>query len=429
MTVKFEDYKKYLSPALAKTTDLVIESGKGCYVTDVNGDVYLDFVQGIAVNAFGHSYPRIIDAMKEQLDKLTDASFNLVNYPTTLKLAKRLSEITPGDLNCVFFSNSGGEACDAALKLAKAYTKRPCIIAFRGSFHGRTLGATSVTGSASKYRKHYEPLVGGVHFVPYPYPYRWGYAEETIDPEICAAQALGEIRKTFDYLVAPEDAAAVIIEPVMGEGGYIVPPVSFMKGLRELCTKHGILLIFDEVQSGYGRTGKMWASEHFGVVPDIMTSGKAIAGGFPMSAVISTEEIMSKWLPGMHGSTFGGHPVAAAGALAVLDAMKEENILENVNKMGEYLRERLAELQRKFPIMGDVRGLGLMTAVEFINPADKSPNGEGFAKLRRYALENKLLLLGCGVYGNGLRFATPLNVTKEELDKGLAIVEKGLASI
>jgi 4-aminobutyrate aminotransferase len=173
----------------------------------------------------------------------------------------------------------------------------------------------------------------------------------------------------------------------------------------------------------------MWASEHFGVTPDIMTSGKAIAGGLPMSAIISTREIMSKWLPGMHGSTFGGHPVAAAGALAVLDAIKEENILENVNKMGAYLRERLAEMQKKFPIMGDVRGLGLMTAVEFIHPEDKRPNGEGFSKLRKYALENKLLLLGCGVYGNGLRFATPLNVTKEDLDKGLAIIEKGLATI
>jgi 4-aminobutyrate aminotransferase len=395
----------------------------------VNGDVYLDFVQGIAVNAFGHSYPKIVNAMKSQLDKLTNASFNLVNYPTTLEFAKRLTETTPGDLNCVFFSNSGGEACDAALKLAKACTERPCIIAFRGSFHGRTLGATSVTGSASKYRKHYEPLIGGVYFVPYPSPYRWGFAEQQVDPETCAAEALREIEKTFDYLVAPEDVAAVIIEPVMGEGGYIVPPTAFMKGLRDICTKYGIMLIFDEVQSGYGRTGKMWASEHFDVVPDIMTSGKAIAGGFPMSAIISTREIMSKWIPGMHGSTFGGHPVAAAGALAVLDAMKEENILDNVNKMGKYLRERLAEMQRKFPVMGDIRGLGLMTAVEFINTEDRSPSNEGFSKLRQYAFENKLLLLGCGVYGNGLRFATPLNITKEDMDKGLAIVEKGLEII
>jgi 4-aminobutyrate aminotransferase len=286
-----------------------------------------------------------------------------------------------------------------------------------------------VTGSASKYRKHYEPLIGGVYFTHYPFPYRWGFAEQRVDPDICAAEALSEIRRTFDYLVAPEDVAAVIIEPIMGEGGYIVPPTAFMTGLRELCTEHGIMLIFDEVQSGYGRTGKMWASEHFGVVPDIMTSGKAIAGGFPMSAIISTREIMSKWLPGMHGATFGGHPVAAAAALAVLDEMKKEHILDNVNKMGEYLHGQLSGLQKRFPIMGDVRGLGLMTAVEFINPADRSPNGEGFSKLRKYALEHKLLLLGCGVYGNGLRFATPLNVTKEEIDKGLAIIEKGLETI
>lgn len=422
--MKFEDYKQYLSPVLAKATNLVIEKGEGCYVTDVNGDKYLDFVQGIAVNAFGHNHPHIKQAAIDQINKITDASFNLVNYPSTLELARRLAEKLPGDINSIFFSNGGSEANDGAIKLAKNYTQRPGIIAFRGSFHGRSLGATSITGSNSKYRKHQEPLLGSVYFAPYPNVFR---KPKFMDVEEYSASCLQEVQNIFDYLLAPEDCAAVIIEPVMGEGGYIVPPKSFMQGLRELTKKHGILLIFDEIQSGFGRTGKMWAGEHFDVIPDIMTMGKAIAGGFPMSAIASTNEIMDTWLPGMHGTTFGGHPVCAAAGLAVQDLFDEGGVLEHVNEMGDYLQSRLREMQAKYPIMGDVRGLGLMTAVEFVNPEDNSPAAAMLNAVKDYCFKHKMLTLSCGVYGNGFRFATPLNISKEDMDAGLKIFEDAVA--
>lgn len=423
--IKFEDYKDYLSPVLAKSTDLVMVSGEGAYMTDVNGDRYLDFVQGIAVNALGHCHPRIVGAITEQAKKLINASFNLVNFEPTLQLAKRIAEIAPGELGSVFFSNGGAEATDGAIKLAKAYTKRTSIIAFKGSFHGRTIGATAVTGSNSKYRKYYEPHMGGVYFAPYPGK---DLCPKGFDEQQRTAYCLDELNSLFSYIVAPETVAAIIMEPIQGEGGYIVPTKEFVQGVRELCDKHGILLIFDEIQSGYGRTGKMFASEHFDVVPDIMTLGKAIAGGMPMSAVVSTREIMEEWHAGMHGTTFGGNPVAAAAAMAVLDEFESANILDNCNKQGEYLKSKLIELKDKYPVISDVRGLGLMLAAEFSNQ-DGSPAPEIWAKVKQVCLENKLLTLNCGVHGNGMRFATPLNVTKEVLDEGLAIFEKALKSV
>ncbi len=421
--MKFEDYKKYLSPALAKTTDLVMASGKGAYLTDINGEEYLDFVQGIAVNAFGHCHPKIVEAIKKQAESLIDASFNLVNYPTTLELAKKLTSVTPEGLDMVFFSNGGSEANDGAIKLARNFTKRPGIIAMRGSFHGRSLGATSITGSNSKYRKNQEPLLPSVYFTPYPNCFRCPY-NTTCDK--CSLECLRELQWTFDYLIHPENVAAVIMEPVMGEGGYVVPPQKYLDGLNKMLKENNILLIFDEIQSGFGRTGKMFASEHFGIVPDIMTLGKAIAGGLPMSAIVSTKEIMGSWLPGMHGTTFGGHPVCAAAALAVLELMEEENILENVATQGEYLKSRLMEIKEKHPIIGDVRGLGLMVAAEFVNPDDNSPSADYLNKVKDYCLKNKMLTLSCGVYGNGFRFATPLNISRADLDKGLAIFEEAV---
>lgn len=424
--MKFEDYKAYLSPVLSKATDLVMESGEGCYMTDVNGDKYLDFVQGIAVNAFGHCHPKIVKAIQDQAAKLIDGSFNLVNFPTTLELAKRLSKYTPGDLDVFFFSNGGSEAIDGALKLARNYTGRPGIIAMRGSFHGRSMGATAVTGSNSKYRKNQEPLLPSVYFTPYPTCFRCPYNTSC---DKCNLECLQELQRTFDYLIYPGNVAALIMEPVMGEGGYVVPPQKYLDGLSALLKKHGILLIFDEIQAGFGRTGKMFASENYGIVPDIMTVGKAIAGGLPMSAVISTKEIMDSWLPGMHGTTFGGNPVCAAAALAVLDLFEEEDVLKNVNEKGEYLKSRLLEMKEKYPVMGDVRGLGLMMAVEFVNPEDNSPNADALNAVKDYCLKNKMLTLSCGVYGNGFRFATPLNVSREDLDKGLSIFEDAVKSL
>lgn len=420
--IRYSDYESCLSPALSKSTDIVAEKGEGCYLTDVKGDVYLDFVQGIAVNALGHCYPPIVNAICRQAEKLVNASFNMVSYESTLKLAKRLTSITPGKLDCVFFSNGGAEATDGAIKLARVYTKRQAVISFMGSFHGRTIGATTLTGSNSKYRKYVEPLMGGVYFAPYP---GRDLCPKGYDEEQRSAYCLEELNKLFRYIVAPETVAAIYMEPVQGEGGYVVPPVSFVKGVRELCDRYGILLIFDEIQSGYGRTGKMWASQNFDVIPDIMTLGKAIAGGLPMSAVVSTQEIMSAWKSGMHGTTFGGNPIAAAAANAVLDQYEDGTLLENVNQMGAYLKEQLAGLKKKFPVIYDVRGMGLMIAIEF-SYADGTPAPEVWEKVRKKCLELKLLTLSCGVNGNGMRFATPLNVKKKEIDKGLAILEQAL---
>lgn len=423
--MKFEDYKPYLSPALAKATDLIMEEAKGCYIYDINGDKYLDFVQGIAVNALGHCYPSVVKAIKDQAEKLIDASFNVVNYPTTLKLAKKISEITPGNLNSVFFSNGGAEANDGALKLARVYTKRPSIIAFKGSFHGRTFGSMSITGSNSKYRKYCEPLVGSIYFASYPSK---DLCPEGFNEKQRTDFCLKELENLFDYLVAPETVAAIIMEVVQGEGGYVVPSKAFVQGVRNLCDEHGILMIIDEIQSGYGRTGKMFACEHFDVVPDIMTVGKAIAGGLPMSAVISTPEIMSNWKPGMHGTTFGGHPICAAAGLAVLDAFEKEHILENVKTMGAYLRGKMLALKADYSCISDVRGLGLMLALEFSHE-DGTPAGDMFAQVRDKCFENKLLTLACGVHGNGMRLATPLNVTKEEIDEGISIIERALSEV
>ncbi|MCO7124274.1 aspartate aminotransferase family protein [Sporolactobacillus shoreicorticis] len=417
--MNFEDYQPYLSPALAKATDLIAVSGKGCYLTDSKGDRYLDFVQGIAVNALGHCHPKIVEAIKAQAEKLITASFNVVNYPATLELARRLAGVTPGELDSVFFSNGGAEAVDGALKLAKVYTRRPAIIAFQGSFHGRSFGALSVTGSNANYRKYYEPLVGSVYFTAYPSK---DLCPKGFNEEQRTKFCLSELDRLFENLVAPDQVAAIIMEPVQGEGGYVVPSRAFVQEIRERCDRYGILLILDEIQSGYGRTGKMFASSYFDVVPDIMTIGKAIAGGLPMSAVISTAAIMKEWHPGMHGTTFGGNPICAASALAVLDEFKQSALLKHVNEAGTYLKSQLVGLQKKYNCISDVRGLGLMLAIEFSHP-DGSPAGDLLEAVRTGCLKNKLLTLSCGVHHNGMRFATPLNVTRDEIDQGITIID------
>jgi 4-aminobutyrate aminotransferase len=424
--MKFKDYKEYLNPVLAKATDLVVESGEGCYLTDVNGEKYLDFVQGIAVNAMGHSHPSVVKAICEQSKKLINASFNLVNFPTTLELAKRICEIAPDDLGSVFFSNGGAEANDGAIKLAKSYTKRPAIIAFKGSFHGRTIGTTSITGSNSKYRKYYESSFGSaVYFVPYPSK---DMCPKGFDEDQRTEFCLNELENTFKYLVSPDRVAGIIIEPVQGEGGYVVPQKAFIQGLRKICDKHGIILIFDEIQAGYGRTGKMFACENFDVVPDVVTLGKAIAGGMPMSAILCKPKFAETWAPGTHGTTFGGNPVVAAAALAVLDGFEKYNILENCNEKGGYLKEKLLKLKEKYEIISDVRGLGLMLAVEFTE-LDGTPGTAILTKLKEICYENKMLTLSCGVNANVMRFATPLNISFEDLDKGYEIFENAVKEI
>lgn len=418
----FAQNERYLSPVLTRATDIVAVSGQGSYLTAADGRRYVDWVQGIAVNALGHCHPRVVRAVTEQATRLLTASFNLVGYEPTGELARRIAEIAPGDLESTFFSNSGAEAVDAAVKLARAATGRPAIIAFTGSFHGRTIGATSVTGSSARYRSPYEPLAGGVYFSRFP---AQAQCPPGMDEHERSELALGDLRRLFDHVVEPSSVAAVIMEPVQGEGGYVVPPREFVRALRTLCDEHGILLVLDEIQSGYGRTGTMFASEHFDVAPDVMTIGKAMAGGLPMSAVVAAPELMERWRIGTHGSTFGGNPVAAAAGLAVLDVFAEDDVLANCRAQGAYVRARLEEIASETAIVSQVRGLGLMLALE-LSGADGTGGPDLVRRVRTDCRDNGLLALACGVHHEVLRLAMPLNVTTDVVDEGLAILQAAL---
>ncbi len=434
MAMKFEDYKQYLSPVFVKSSDLVAGDGHGLYITDVNGVEYLDMIQGIAVNVAGHTHPKVVKAIQDQAAKLIHASFNHVNYPTTLELAKRLAEKAPGEgkkkLTSLFFSNGGAEANDSAIKLARCATGRPLVIACQGSFHGRTVGTTAITGSNSHYRESYEPLMGGVYFTPFPQRILCPDSIPNEDLEGRADYCLWMLKNLLKFLAPAKEVACIIMEPIQGEGGYVAPHPKFLKGVREICDENGILLIFDEIQSGFGRTGKMWASQHFDVVPDIMTTGKAIGGGLPMSCCWSTPEIMAKWNAGTHGTTFGGNPVCAAAGLATLDIIEEENLIENSRVMGEYLQEQLKAMQKRHGAIADIRGIGLMTAAEFCKPGTFEPAGDFAGGVIKYLREEeKMLTTGCGVNHNGFRFIMPLSIKKEEVDLCLQKFENAVAAM
>ena len=318
-----------------------------------------------------------------------------------------------------FFSNSGAEAVEGAIKLARLYTGRQGIISFTGGFHGRTMGALSLSTSTGRYRKGYHPLLPSIFRAPYPYCYRCFLSHK---PETCSMGCLEYLKRMFRHEIDPDEVAAIIIEPVLGEGGYVVPPKDYLKELRKLCTQHGILLIADEVQTGFGRTGKWFASEHFEVVPDIMAVAKGIASGFPLSAVISTKDIMSKWPPGAHGTTFGGNPVSCAAAIATIETIEEEKLLERATSVGRYALERLKVMQGKYPAIGDVRGLGLMIGVEFVK-ADGSPDGEMCKMVCQRCEEDGLIIIECGIDKNIIRLMPPLITTREEMERALNIFD------
>lgn len=416
------EYKDLFSPALKKATELMLDRGEGSYVFTTENTKYLDLVQGIAVNALGHCHPDLMNAAWDQIKRLGHASFNLASYPSVLSFARRLAQCTPGDLDMFFFTNSGAEAVEGALKLARYVTGKGSIIAFRGGFHGRTMGAASVTGSNAGFRRHYAPFLPQVYFAPYPYCYRCPFSKCV---ETCHLDCLNYLEQDFDYIIPSDDVGAVLIEPIQGEGGYVVPPEKYLTALRKLCSDKGILLIFDEIQTGMGRTGKLFACEHFGVVPDIMTLGKAIGGGYPMAVVASTRELMNRWEPGSHGTTFGGHPVPAASGLALLNILTGDGFLDQVAAKGVRFRTGLRELQKRFSCIGDIRGLGLMNAMELVR-ADGSPDAELTHRVIRYFHENKVLLLNCGVKGNVIRFIPALNIEEALLDDVLSLLEKAL---
>jgi 4-aminobutyrate aminotransferase len=413
-----------LAPCLAQDwPNLPAERAEGVTVIGPDGRRYLDFLSGFGACNVGHNHPRVVAAAREQMERMIHAPLGVIAPETTLRLAWELGKITPGHADMFFFGNSGSEAVEGALKLARYVTGRRGIIAFLGGFHGRTLGAAAVTSSKVKYRTGHGPYLPDVYFARFPYPYR----SHAPTAEACGQEALEDVERLFEHLIQPADVAALLVEPVQGEGGYVIPPRSWLVALRELCDRHGILLIFDEVQTGFGRTGEWFAAQTFGVEPDILCLAKGIASGFPLGATAARGEIMKKWGPASHGTTYGGNPISCAAALATLAVIREEKLLENARAQGRYMLETLRGLQAESPIIGDVRGVGLMLAVEFIRPGtDKEPNTEAVRRILQRALEGGLLLYPCGHWTQTIRLIPPLTVTREQVEEGLAIFRQAV---
>lgn len=401
---------------------IALEKGHGLYAEGPEGQKYLDFTSGIGVNSLGYCDLTWAEAVSEQAHKLQHTS-NLYYTAPCGKLAKKLCKRT--GQSRVFFGNSGAEANEGAMKLAKYATKRPVIISMKNAFHGRTMATATITTSNAAYRKNYEPMMPSVYFAEYPYLFRTPYKME--DGK-CPKEYFTQFDEIFKKIVDPSMVAAIMMEPIQGEGGYVVPPVEWLQYVREVCDKHGILLIFDEIQTGFGRTGNLYAWQTLGVEPDIFTSAKAIAGGLPLSAVFGKAEIMDKWLKGAHGGTYGGNPVACAASLAVLEELFEGGVLENCRKMGEFVRSNFYELQKKYDVIGDVRGLGLMNAIEFVHPEDNAPDGALCAAVQAEALKRDLLLLNCGADHNNIRLIPPLNVDEATLKTMFQILDESIAA-
>lgn len=418
---------KWLMPSFAQDWPMLpTERAEGAYLYTTDGRRFLDFTSGIAVTNLGHGHPRVLAAAREQMEKFSHCAVGITLHEPLLRLTQALSEVLPKNMNMFYFGNSGAEAVEGALKLARYVKRRPGIIAFEGSFHGRTYGAASVTSVKSKYRRHYEPFLPAVYFAPYAYPYRCPLGS---DDQSVIQWSLDGIQKIFDRLIAPEEVAAILVEPVQGEGGYIVPPRGFLHELRRICDAHGILLILDEVQTGFGRTGQMFAAQVFDVQPDIMAIAKGIANGFPLGATVASRELMSQWSAGAHGTTFGGNPIACAAALAVLDVIREENLLENCRLMGARFLAGFRSFQARYPFIGDTRGLGLMVAMEFVQPGTKKPDGEKAMAVLQGCLERGLIGYMAGLKGQVIRMIPPINVTREQVDQALEIMEASLAAV
>lgn len=414
------DAVTHLSPVWSRSWTLNVERGEGAYLFDTDGRRYLDFTCGIGVTSTGHAHPHVVQAIQEQAARLLHGQANIVIHQPMLRLTDELLGIVPSPLDCFFFTNSGAEVIEGAVKLARHATKRQNIIVFQGSFHGRTNATMAMTTSKTIYRAGYQPLTGAVFVAPYPYAYRYGWDEATT-VRFC----LEELKHLLKSQTAPEETAAILIEPVLGEGGYVVPPPGFLPALRELCDQHGILLIADEVQSGIGRTGKWFAVEHTGVVPDILVMAKGIASGLPLAGLAARRSLMEKWIPGSHGGTFGGNVVACAAAVATLEAIRKEKMVENAATQGRVLIDGLRELQTARPAIGDVRGIGLMVAAEFTAP-DGRPWTELAKATMRRAHQRDLLLLTCGTYDQAIRFIPPLMVSGAQIADGLGIFAAAL---
>ena len=412
-----------MSPVLGRYMDRSWSHGIGHRLYDTAGNGYLDFANGIAVTALGHTHPRVTAAIHAQVDRLTGPVHAMGFAESTVTLARMLAETFPDPLDTVLFLNSGSEAIDGALKLARRVTGRPAIIAFRGAFHGRTIGATSITSSSLNYRRGYEPLLPSIYQVPFPAAYRDFDDDEDAASEACLAH-LDDLLATT---VAPSQVAAVIIECVQGEGGYYPAPPAFLRALRATCDEHGILLIADEVQSGFGRTGEMWSFEHAGIVPDVVCVAKAIANGLPLSAIVTSKALQDQWGRGAHGTTYGGNPVACAAGVAVLETIRDESLVANARVRGAELSGGLRELMADFPMIGDVRGPGLMIGVEFVkDQGTREPDGATAEAVAARACDAGLLLINCGIHHQVIRWIPPLDVTVPEIEEALRVFEGAL---
>jgi 4-aminobutyrate aminotransferase len=420
--------EKYISPSYTRSYPLVAKSGRGVVVTDVDGNEFLDFSAGIAVTSTGHCHPEVVAAIQKQAAELIHMSGTDFYYESMITLAERLSKIAPmPGPHKIYYGNSGTEAIECAFKLARYHTKRQYVIAFFGAFHGRTMGSLSLTGSKPQQKRRFGPMVPGVTHVRYPDVYRGCSGK----PQDIEAFAMGCARfiedKLFKTTLPPEEVAAIFVEPIQGEGGYVAAPAVFMQELRRICDHHGILLVADEVQSGVGRTGKWWAIEHTGVQPDIVCMAKGIASGMPLGITMSRAQIMD-WVPGSHASTFGGNPVCIAAALATLDVIGREGLLHHSTEVGNHMLKRMADWPEKHKLVGDVRGRGLMIGVELVK--DKKTKEYASAERDRVvelAFERGILFLGCGP--STIRIAPPLVVTKEEADAAVEALEESISIV
>ena len=416
---------KYVSPSYSRPYPLVAKSGSGAIVEDVDGNRFLDFSAGIAVVATGHCHPKVVRAIQKQAAELIHLSGTDFYYPSLSALAQKLSEIAPGaGVKRVFFGNSGTEAIEAAMKLARFYTGRDKFIAFTNAFHGRTFGSLSLTASRPVQRQKFSPLLPGVTHIPYANCYRCVY---NLKPEDCAMYCARILEEHYFRNVLPADeVAAIFVEPIQGEGGYVVPPAEFLRELRRICDRHGILLVVDEIQSGMGRTGKWWACEHSGVTPDILCVAKGIASGMPLSATICRAEMMN-WPPGAHASTFGGNPVSIAAAFATIELV-EQKYMANAARMGEHLKGQLSDWPARHPLVGDIRGAGLMVGVELVkNRATKEPAAKERTRLLELAFHSGLLVLGCG--SSSVRLMPPLCVNQKQIETAVEILDDCLSRI
>ncbi len=419
---------KVVAKGCISGTNCYVSKAEGAIIYDSSGKEYIDFAGGIAVMNVGHSHPKVVKAIKDQAEKFTHTCFMVSPYEPAVKLAEQLCQIVPGSFDKkALFINSGAEAVENAVKIARYYTKKPAIIAFDNGFHGRTLLTMSLTSKLNPYKLGFGPFAPEIYHIPYAYCYRCPFGLEHPDCDLACADYLQEY---LDLHVAPEQTAAIIAEPVQGEGGFIVPPPGYFSKIKEICEKNNILFIADEIQTGIGRTGSLFAMDHFNVEADITTVAKSLAAGLPLSAVVGRKEIIDSVHAGGIGGTYGGNPLACSAALAVLEIFETENLINRAKRLGEKLKDRLERFKSQFEIIGDVRGLGPMIAMELVKDREtKIPAAQEAKAITKYCYEKGLIVLACGKYGNVLRLLMPLTIGDNELDLGLAIIEDVFANL